>query len=188
MSESETQIKELQQRIPAAMLRIDRGLETLSTPATSEADVLRLTAALDEERLANAQLEERVRAIKARQDESVSKLEQAVKDQAEAARRLDGALQQLQAANAQLRENNAALRAANAEGVGDPTLINRSLQAEVEALRAARIADRAEADAILGALGPLVAGGTPVPALDGAMPTDATPGDDGFVAGLTEDK
>ena len=59
-------------------------------------------------------------------------------------------------ANAQLAEACAALREANAEGVGDAGLINAALQAELDAVHAARRADVAEADAILSVLTPLV--------------------------------
>ncbi|OIQ29504.1 MAG: hypothetical protein BM562_11180 [Alphaproteobacteria bacterium MedPE-SWcel] len=70
---------------------------------------------------------------------------------------LDGELQTLRASNDQLREANAALRAANAEGVGDATLINAALEAEVEGLRAARATDQAEVNAVLARLEPLLA-------------------------------
>jgi len=50
-----------------------------------------------------------------------------------------------------------ALRTANEAGVGEPHLINKAMMAELEALRASRATDVAEADAILGALTPLVA-------------------------------
>ena len=46
------------------------------------------------------------------------------------------------------------MRAANENGVGDPELINAGLVAELASLRAARDMERAEADAILAALGP----------------------------------
>ena len=45
---------------------------------------------------------------------------------------------------------------ANEEGVGEPDLINKSMLAEIESLRAARAADLAEANIILGALTPLL--------------------------------
>ena len=42
------------------------------------------------------------------------------------------------------------------EGVGEPHLINKAMMAELEALRAARSADVAEASSIIGALTPLL--------------------------------
>lgn len=71
--------------------------------------------------------------------------------------RLDEDLQQLRKSNDKLREVNQALREANAAGVGDADLINGALQAEAEALRAARATDAAEAGAILARLEPLLA-------------------------------
>ena len=58
-------------------------------------------------------------------------------------------MQQLREVNEKLRESNVALRDANAEGLADAELINASLMAEVEALRAGREADAAEMGAVL---------------------------------------
>ncbi|MEO0865632.1 MAG: hypothetical protein AAFY39_13820, partial [Pseudomonadota bacterium] len=69
---------------------------------------------------------------------------------------LDLELQRLRQANEQLRQSNDALRQANQDGVAEPHLINKAMLAELEALRAARAADIAEATSILGALEPLL--------------------------------
>ncbi|MCA8883803.1 MAG: hypothetical protein KDA50_08680 [Rhodobacteraceae bacterium] len=69
---------------------------------------------------------------------------------------LESIVGQLQMANAQLRQNNELLRAAHANGGADPALINDSLTAELESLKAARAADRAEIDSVLAALQPLI--------------------------------
>jgi hypothetical protein len=50
------------------------------------------------------------------------------------------------------------LRAANETGVGEPHLINKAMMAELEALRAVRSSDRAEVDAIIAELEPIVGG------------------------------
>lgn len=76
--------------------------------------------------------------------------------QAETAARLDMDLQRLRQSNEQLREANGALREANEAGVGEPSLINRAMLAELEGLRATRAADAAEAGAILARLEPLL--------------------------------
>ncbi len=249
-----SQIEELQRRIAAAMDRIGAGVETLSRlpePAAVDAEAegvldTDLLAALEDEKLANAQLEERIKTLKARHeveiaqragggDEEIAALRaqlddaqallaeragaeeaaafaantveelraenevlrirlQSVEDteplKAEIERlhaalneteqagdlrsendmlraervshgaamaRLDDDLQRLRKANAQLREVNGALREANAAGVGDPTLINQALQAELEALSSARATDLAEAQAVLAQLEPLLA-------------------------------
>ena len=69
---------------------------------------------------------------------------------------LEQALDRLRAVNVQLRQNNAALRRAHAEGLADVDLVNAGLQLEIDALTAARAADRAEIDSILAALHPIV--------------------------------
>jgi chromosome segregation ATPase len=151
---------ELEGRITAALDRIGLGLEALARPMpppeadTSEID--RLTAELEDERTANAQLEERVRAIKDKQDRTVEVLS----DEVDRLRTLlaseEKGLARLRRVNAELRANNDALRAAIAEQVAEPHLVNKSMMAELEALRATQAADRDELDAVLGELIPLV--------------------------------
>lgn len=77
-------IAELERRISAALARIDRGLEGLTAPAPEpdpadeaarQDEMTRLAEALDEERMANAQLNERLRVIKAREIEARAGLE-----------------------------------------------------------------------------------------------------------------
>ncbi len=173
-----SQIEELQDRIAAAIDKISAGVEVLATrepePAEPSEPDPELVAALDEEKLANAQLEERIRALKAKhaeelatvtaeatqdpaKDAELELLRSEVGKQAEALAALDQELQKLRVANDKLRDANAALRDANAEGVGEPHLINKAMLAELESLRAARGADAAEAGAILGKLEPLLA-------------------------------
>lgn len=151
---------ELESRITAALDRIGQGLEALARPApppemdTTEID--RLNAALEDERTANAQLEERVRAIREKQDRTVEVLS----DEVDRLRGLlageESGLARLRKVNAELRSNNDALRNAIAEQVAEPHLVNKSMMAELEALRATQAADRAELDAILGEIRPLV--------------------------------
>ncbi len=156
-------IDEVQGRIIAAMERASRGLEKLTAVKDDAPD---LAQALEDERLANAQLTERVKALKGRLETDVAEMQskldaaeaRANKAQMDEARvkKLDVQLQQVRRANGQLTDACAALREANAQGVGEPHLINKAMLAELEALRAARSADIAEADAILSALTPLV--------------------------------
>jgi len=125
---------------------------------TSEAaapEVAELRDALEDEKLANAQLEERLRVLRARlaEAEAAPPTDAAPDGLAE----LDVELQRLREANDELAKSNAALREANAEGVGEPQLINEGLIAELQGLRAARAAEAAEAAAVYGALGPLLA-------------------------------
>lgn len=163
-----SQIEELHSRITAAMARIGTGVETLAQ--TGGAADAGLVDALAEEKLANAQLEERLRGIKAKHDAELDllraeldqpgeaeKLQAELAAQADALARLDVDLQRLRQANEQLRESNATLRTANEAGVGEPHLINKAMLAELEALRAARAVDTAEASAVLARLEPLLA-------------------------------
>ncbi len=148
-------IDELHQRISAAMDRVAYGITQMSAAGDGDAESLR--AQLEEEKTANAQLEERLRA----QKEKLAAAEAAAAQMGETKAKvnaLDLELQRLRQANQQLREANAALREANEAGVAEPHLINKSMLAELEALRATRAADMAEADAILSALAPVLAG------------------------------
>ena len=65
-------IDELQSRITAAMDRVAQGLESMSVQ-TSAPDP-GIAQALDEERTANAQLTERVRALKTKSDAEMAGL------------------------------------------------------------------------------------------------------------------
>lgn len=149
-----------------AAAEMERALEEVraASEATVEAEdagdtpeVTELKEALDEEQMANAQLQERLRLLKAR----LAEAETAAPDGAEptgaaSMAALDAELQKLRTANDDLIAANAALREANAQGVGEPELINRGMQAELVALRAARAAEAAEAGAVLDALTPLL--------------------------------
>ncbi len=152
-------LAELERRISAALDRIGQGVEVLSAAAPDpeqEGRVAELEAALEEERLANAQLEERVKAIKERQDTTVETLNEEVSRLRDLLAEEEIAVGRLREMNGALRDNNEALRAAISAGVAEPHLVNKSMMAELEALRAAQTADRAELDAVLGELGPLV--------------------------------
>lgn len=254
------QIEDLQGRILAAMDRIGVGVSALDqarsaaeAKAVEAADTSALEQALDEERVANAQLTERVKVLRARtkeleeqvpaaapdnsadiaamqaelellrneaanapQAEALKQEVERLKSQLESAansaateketledrieqlesanaeltaqlnasetvdpveaaaapegmssgegdgceevlQRLDTELQQLRLANEQLRTSNAALREANAEGLGDAGLINAAMAAEIEGLRAAQASDKAQVNAVLARLEPLLA-------------------------------
>lgn len=153
-----SQIEELQGRIATAMDRIGAGLEALTAqPAAPPEPDPAVLEQLEEEKLANAQLQERLRRIKDRHASELERLSAELATQTEAMARLDMDLQRLRQANDQLRESNAALRGANEEGVGEPHLINKAMLAELESLRAARAADAAETGAVMSRLEPLLA-------------------------------
>ena len=169
-----TQINELQHRITAALDRISQGVEKIeakaaeavpATPPEPQIDpdeFVRLKEALDEEKLANAQLEERVRKL---HDQHERDLEAAQRAATSAAApkaptvdvaALDLNVQRLQQANDMLRATNEELRKALADNVGEPHLINKAMLAELEGLRAARAVEAAETRAIVATLTPLL--------------------------------
>lgn len=150
-------IHDTEHRIHAALERIRSGLETtLAQPVADPEELASLREALDHERRSNSELEERLRDLRERQETQIAGLERDLEALGARAEAIAAELARLRAVNAQLRENNAALRAANAEGLGDSDLINTALQSELEALRSLREGDRAELDAVLTALAPLV--------------------------------
>ncbi|GAW36742.1 hypothetical protein RA2_03817 [Roseovarius sp. A-2] len=151
-----SQIDELQARITAALDRITKGLEGREA-AGDATDVDKLRQDVEDEKLANAQLEERVRALHERLAARDAELEAARGAQADNLRRLDADLQSLRKANQQLRDNNQALREAHQAGIAEPHLINKSMLAELEGLRAVRAADRDEVEAVLAELGQVIA-------------------------------
>lgn len=161
-------IAELERRITMALGRIAAGIDLVGAAAPAEDDgghdgdggtealIAELQDALDSERATNAQLTERVRAIKEKQETMVGALEKKV---AQLSQQVDAAtidLQRLKDANQELAEANRALSEAFEAGVTDPGLINHALQTEVTALRAARAADVTEMDSILAELKPLI--------------------------------
>lgn len=167
-------IVELERRITDALDRIGRGMEALETrpvmdppPQVDPGEIEVLKLALADERIANAQLEERVKAIRDKQESQVLALQAQVEQSKEdlsaiqsAAAKLDAELQELRAANDALRANNAALRAANQNGVGDPDLINAGMAAELDSLRVSRDVERSEVQTVLAALTPLIGNAT----------------------------
>jgi DNA repair exonuclease SbcCD ATPase subunit len=160
-------IAELERRIAYAMERISKGIEALdraapaagapaAAPVADAAEVAGLKQALEDERLANAQLEERLRTLRQKQDLHTARAEAEMEAMRNALRTLDAELSRLRKANEQLQMSNAELRAANEQGLGEPHLINKSMMAELDSMRAARLVDLAEAKAIRDALQPLL--------------------------------
>jgi hypothetical protein len=150
-------INELEKRITSALERIGKGVDRLATAshpvaAPQPAADAALRAQLEEEKSLTAQLQERLRAAKDRESkgdlqEKIDRLTQALDVQG-----LE--LQRMRRTTATLREQLAALRAAQLSGVSEPQLINKSMMAELDALRALRLSEVAEMDEILAALEP----------------------------------
>lgn len=147
-------IDELQRRITAAMDRVAGGLDQLGSGIGGEN--AETEQALEDEKLVNAQLTERVRVLSQRQDDEMSEVRAAAATATARMAELDLEVQRVRKANDELRGSNQALRAANEAGVGEPHLINKAMMAELEALRATRAADVSETNAIIDALTPLV--------------------------------
>lgn len=156
-------ISELERRILYALDRIGTVVDTMSgavapmpqsTPDPVEAE--RLRAELETERSANAQLTERVRAIKDKQETMVAALEARVARLTQQIDAQGAELQRQRRINAELTEAHRALSDAARNGMADPHLLNQSLATELEALRAARAAEMAEMEEILAELKPLI--------------------------------
>lgn len=145
-------ISDFERRITAALDRAQQALEQLN--AGEGGDTAALTAELEAERVANQQLEERVRAIKEKQETTVAGLEGEVARLQDALRKRDSEVQSMRSVNDALRASNTALREANAQGLAEPELVNASMVTELDGLRAARAAERAEIEEILATLEP----------------------------------
>lgn len=147
-------ITDFERRIVAALDRAGQALDQLN--AGGDGDSTELKAELEAERIANQQLEERVRAIKEKQETMVARLEAEVADLRDALKTRDAEVQQMRSVNDALRESNSDLRDANAQGLAEPHLVNKSMMSELESLRAQRAADRAEIEDILATLDPIL--------------------------------
>jgi len=145
-------IAELERRIAAALDRASQAMDRLSAGGEGAESAKALAAELEAERMANAQLEERVRAIKEKQDGRMAELERDVTRLRDVVEARDEMLQQVRAVNEELRKSNTALREANAQGLADPGLVNDAMQSELEAMRTARAADKADVEDVLATL------------------------------------
>ncbi|MGL6211126.1 MAG: hypothetical protein ACRC14_15000 [Paracoccaceae bacterium] len=156
-------IAELERRITAALERIAKGVEgRQAAPEVSDApdhsaELTRLTDALDEERMANAQLQERLRVVREKETKQRGTLEEQIAQlmaQVDAqGLELSRAHQVIVQQGGQLRD----LREAAEAGPIDASLINQTMHIELDALRATRSIEVAELDDILAALDPLIA-------------------------------
>lgn len=153
---------------PGPATAVDTGWAEAAEEAAAEAaaEIARLRDALDEEKMANSQLEERVKALRSRLEEaqaapaaplvSDAALMERVEAQRESMAALDAEMQRLKTANDMLRKTCEEMRGALQDNVGEPHLVNKAMLAELEALRAARAAEEAEIRAVLGAMAPLL--------------------------------
>ena len=162
-----TEISELEGRISAALDRIRSGVSALENKAVASGDapaaapagddrVAQLEAELAAQKDVNAQLEERVKVLKSRQDTVIAELNSGAERAKEQLQSFEADLEKLREENAALRDVSENLRkAAEADGI-DAAMINRAMQAELDALRALRAAEAAEVATILAELKPLI--------------------------------
>lgn len=153
-------IAELERRITAALDRIGQGLDRLpasDAPAALPGDnATALHEALETERSAAAQLAERLRKVKEREANAKVEAEARIADLTAARDQQAAELQRLRKTVAQLRDTLTAQNDSVRAGLTEPQIINKSLLAELEALRAQRRSESAEMEAILTALSPLI--------------------------------
>ncbi len=156
-------IAELERRITVALDRIGQGLDRMPVaaaasvpPAVTGDDMTTLQEALESERNAVAQLAERLRTLKDRKATALADLQAQIDALTETRDQQGIELQRLRKTVAQLRDTLAAQNDAMRAGVTEPQVINKSLLAELEALRAQRRSESAEMQAILTALAPLI--------------------------------
>lgn len=153
-------ITELQQRLAAALDRIEADVEQLARPAPEpeqapepEAprgpDVAQLEADLAAERELVQQLEERLRSTRDRQEARIAAIEADLRTAHDLLAEMEEDRGRLRGAAEGLAATCEALRQANAGNVGDAELVNAAMATEIEALSALRRSDRSELDAVL---------------------------------------
>lgn len=108
-----SQIEELQQRILAAMERIGSGVDVLRNVSADRPDGT-LQAALDDERVANAQLQERLTSLKERHEQEIDGM-RADMDALRTAPRADAEVNTLRAQLSEATAKLTAVEAARAE-------------------------------------------------------------------------
>lgn len=161
-----SQIEELQGRIASALDRISQGLDLQANTQVSVDELTALQQALDAERDAVMQLEERNKTL----NDKITSLEGEVSTlsaQVAAASAVEmpdlmtqfgASIADARTANETVRVSNEKLRAANSANVSEPHMINSGMMAELDSLKAMRALDQAELTAILemleAALGP----------------------------------
>lgn len=154
-------ISDIENRLSRALDRIAQAARMPEKPRaplpSDAAELMELRVQLDSERARNAQLSERVNAVRVRQDGSFTALEKRLARLTEQLDLQSLEMLRLKKANTKLIEANRQLREGVEAQVIEPSAINRSLVAELDALRAERAADLAEIEDVLAELKPLIA-------------------------------
>jgi DNA repair exonuclease SbcCD ATPase subunit len=150
-------VSDLENRLGRALDRIAKSAMALRAAKSDEnPDLEALRSQLDAERAKNAQLSERVNAVRQRQESSFATLERRLARMTEQLDLQSLEMLRLKKANTKLIEANRKLREGSEAQVIEPSAINRSLVAELEALRAERAAEAAELEDVLGELTPVL--------------------------------
>ncbi|WP_071797995.1 hypothetical protein [Natronohydrobacter thiooxidans] len=150
-------VSDLENRLGRALDRIAKSAMALRAAKSDETpDLEALRSQLDAERAKNAQLSERVNAVRQRQESSFATLERRLARMTEQLDLQSLEMLRLKKANTKLIEANRKLREGSEAQVIEPSAINRSLVAELEALRAERAAEAAELEDVLGELTPVL--------------------------------
>jgi hypothetical protein len=137
---------------------LERGAaaKVQEAPVANSIDIDVLKAELEAERLANAQLTERVRAIKEKQETMVVALEKKVARLTQQLEANGTELQHQRKLNVDLTAINRKLSEAARTGLIDAETLNQSMETELAALRVARSAEMAEVEEIMAELRPLI--------------------------------
>jgi len=159
-----SELAELEQRLMAALDRIEAAAE--KTPAASDGldpeEVNRLKAALDDAERARETAEAQLHDLREQHSQTFDQLEESLNAQRKTTTALDSELQRLRQVNKLLEDNNRALRQACETGQVDAALINQAMLAELESMRTLRATEKAEIEAAMAAIEPLLisTGGT----------------------------
>jgi len=152
-------VSDLERRLSRALDRIAKSAQKLSAAPSGPIDSPEseeLRNQLAAERAKTAQLSERVNAVRQRQEGPFATLERRLARMTEQLDLQSLEMLRLKKANTKLIEANRQLREGAEAKVIEPSTINRSLLAELEALRAERAAEIAEMEDVLGELKPLI--------------------------------
>lgn len=146
------EIGELQRRITAALDRIGTGVDAIAAPrdtSRSGAEAGDLEAALEDERRVASELRDRLATMEARHGRALAEAQALLSEMEQDRNRL-------KAANEALGEAARSLRDASANGGSGADLVNTAALAEIDALKSMRVSDRAELDALMRLLAPVV--------------------------------
>ena len=152
-------VQDLERRITAALERIGQAIDKIPSRGKARAAPAfdpDLQETLQAERDANAQLTERLRALKDRDGEQVADYQGKIERLTAQldAQGLD--LQRMRKNVVHLRETLRGLRESQSQGLAEPHLLNKAMLSELEALRATRASETTELDEILAELKPLI--------------------------------